>query len=88
MNDTDELRKAMVSDINNQVQSLDPDMERERLEEEHGQVWDTEELTSDFEVRGFMASFCMVKRKADGVFGSIAFQDRPRFYFNFVADSF
>ena len=59
---------------------------REALEGQYGQVWDTEELRQSFEVIGFLAPLVVVRRKADGVKGSLEFQHTPRFYFNFVAD--
>jgi hypothetical protein len=33
---------------------------------------------------GFLAPLVVVRRRADGVKGSLEFQDRPRIYFNFV----
>jgi hypothetical protein len=60
---------------------------REAVEAEHGPVWDTAELTRDFAVIGFMAPLVVVRRKSDGVKGSLEFQHGPpRLYFNFVAD--
>lgn len=56
---------------------------REALEAEHGQVWDTSELARDFVIVGFMAPLVVVKRKTDGVKGSLEFQHQPRFYFRF-----
>lgn len=56
---------------------------RERLEAEYGQVWDTAELTKDFEVIGFAAPLVVVRRKSDGKKGSLEFQPHPRFYFHF-----
>lgn len=53
------------------------------LESRYGQVWDTAQLTADFEVLGFMAPLVVVKRKSDGQIGSLEFQGSPRFYFNF-----
>jgi hypothetical protein len=50
------------------------------------QRWTTDELREEFEVIGFMAPFCVVRRKADGKKGSMEFTHNPRFYFNFVAD--
>lgn len=47
------------------------------------QRWTTDQLQEDFEVLGFMAPFCMVRRKADGVKGSLMFTHSPRVYFNF-----
>lgn len=59
---------------------------REALEAEHGKVWDTNELTAEFTVTGFLDPLVVVRRKADGVVGSLEFQHSPRFYFNFKAD--
>jgi hypothetical protein len=56
---------------------------REALEARHGQVWNTQELTRDYEVLGFAAPYVVVRRRVDGVRGSLEFQHAPRFYFNF-----
>lgn len=56
---------------------------RQDLEEKHGQVWSTDEITEDFTVLGFMAPFVIVRRKSDGIKGSLEFQHNPRFYFGF-----
>ena len=56
---------------------------RRGLESEYGQVWSTSELTQDFTVRGFLAPYCMVTRKSDGARGTMEFNARPRFYFDF-----
>lgn len=56
---------------------------RDELSRDFGDVWDTSELQDKFEVLGFLAPFCVVRRKADGVKGSLLFQHEPRFYFNF-----
>lgn len=45
--------------------------------------WTTDQLQEDFEVLGFMAPYVAVKRKADGVKGSLEFTHNPRVYFNF-----
>jgi hypothetical protein len=55
---------------------------REALEAKHGQVWDTDQLSEDFEAIGFMAPLIVVRRRADGLKGSLEFQHSPRFYFN------
>lgn len=60
---------------------------RSTLEAAHGRVWTTQELAEDFEVIGFMAPLVVVRRKSDGMKGSLEFQHHPRFYFNFIADS-
>ena len=74
MDETEGLRKEMT--------------ERERLEERHGRVWDTQELSRDFEVLGFytMAPYVIVRKKKNGVKGTLIFQHAPRFYFSFVRD--
>ena len=59
---------------------------RAELEAEHGEVWNLDELQRDFEVEGFLAPFVVVKRRGDGVVGSLMFQHMPRFYFRFVPD--
>jgi len=78
--ETEALRRELVNEINSNRG------EREQLEKEYGQVWDTQELSQDFDVKGFMAPFVVVKRKSDGVVGSLEFQHSPRYYFNFVED--
>lgn len=57
---------------------------RPALEAEHGQVWDTSELQVDYDVLSFLAPFVMVRRKSDGVMGTLRFQASPRFYFAFA----
>jgi hypothetical protein len=56
---------------------------RERLEAQYGQVWDTEQLTADFEILDFATPRVFVVRKSDDAPGHLYFQDHPRFYFNF-----
>lgn len=77
MDPTEQIRKDLCEKINN-----DPG-EREAIEEQYGQVWDTQQLQEDFKVLGFMAPFVTVIRKSDGVRGALAFQHMPRYYFNF-----
>ncbi len=77
---TEAARRERLAEINAEPGS------REALEAQHGQVWDGEQLRQDFEVIGFLAPLVVVRRKADGVKGSLEFQHMPRFYFNFVAD--
>lgn len=76
---TEELRRQRLAEINGAPGS------REALEAVHGQVWDTEQLTKDFEVKGFMAPLVVVRRRSDNVKGSLEFQHNPRFYFSFQA---
>lgn len=75
---TEDIRRAMVIEINAEPGS------REALEAEHGQVWDTDDLRRDFEVTGFMAPLVGVRRRSDGVRGSLMFQHAPRLYFSFT----
>ena len=74
---TESTRREMTAEINANPGS------RESLEAKHGQVWDTTELQEQFEVTGFMAPFVGVRRRCDGVKGSLMFQASPRFYFKF-----
>ena len=57
---------------------------REALEAEFGQVWDTKQLSENFDVIGFGAPLVEVVRKSDGAHGSLMFQHGPpRLYFDF-----
>ena len=84
--ETEEIRRQRLVAINSTVESHDPNTERQRLEAQYGQVWDTAQLSNDFEVLGFAAPYVVVTRKSEGRKGSLEFQHMPRFYFNFVLD--
>jgi hypothetical protein len=73
---TEPIRRERLAEINAEPGS------REALEIQYGQVWDTSELGRDFQVLGFMAPLVVVRRRSDGVRGSLEFQHHPRFYFN------
>jgi hypothetical protein len=75
MDETENIRRAMLA-------SGQP----QRDLAEAKQRWDTDQLRAEFEVIGFMAPFVVVKRKSDGVKGSMEFVHSPRVYFNFVPD--
>jgi len=75
------LRRLRLAEINAQPGS------REALEAQYGQVWDTSNLPRTSRCWGFLAPYVAVRRKADGVKGSLEFQHNPRWYFNFVPDS-
>ena len=77
---TEALRRLRLEELNRAPGS------REALEARYGHVWSTDELARDFDVIGFMAPFVVVKRRSDGVVGSLEFQHQPRVYFNFEAD--
>jgi len=85
---TEGIRRAAVTMLNQSVESNDPIDERTRLENEYGQVWDTSELTCDFEVKAFLAPFISVKKKDTGENGTLLFQHMPRFYFEFRPSGF
>ena len=76
IDETEPIRRERLAEIN-----LVPGS-REALEAEYGQVWDTGQLVQDFEAIGFMAPLIVVRRRSDGVKGSLEFQHSPRFYFN------
>ena len=74
---TEAARRERLAEIN-----AEPN-ERASLEAHHGQVWNTRELAHDFIIVGFAAPLVIVRRKVDGVRGSLEFQNQPRFYFSF-----
>lgn len=74
---TESLRRERLAEIN-----LEPGS-REALEAQYGEVWTTDELREHFDVIGFMAPLVVVRRKADGVKGSLEFQNAPRLFFSF-----
>jgi len=84
--ETEEVRRSRLAVINSRVETHDSNAERKRLEAQYGRVWDTAQLSEDFEVLGFMAPFVVVRSKSDGRKGSLEFQHHPRFYFSFVLD--
>jgi hypothetical protein len=74
---TEAIRRERLVEINAAPGS------REALEAKHGQVWDTDQLSDEFQVLGFLAPVVVIRRRSDGVKGSLEFQHSPRFYFNF-----
>ena len=74
---TEAIRRQQLVEIN-----ADPGS-RAALEAKHGQVWDTSELQDEFQALGFMAPYIIVRRRSDGVKGSLMFQANPRYYFSF-----
>ena len=77
---TEDARRALVAEVNCEL------AERATLETRYGRVWNTSELTNDFEVLEFAAPFVIVRRKADKKLGSLMFQHCPRYYFSFQED--
>jgi len=83
---TEGARRQMVHIIN---ATLSPD-EQQRYHQlcvDYGEdnVWDTNGVQRVFEVTGFLAPFCTVRRKSDNVKGTLQFCHSPRFYFDFQA---
>ena len=74
------MRRDLVERVNANA------AERQALEAEYGQVWDTAELQANFEVVGFAAPLVIFVEKATGKRGSLFFQHRPRLCFGFQAD--
>ena len=86
MSDPTEMpRRTMIAEITSEIESNDEDRERARLQVKYGvgNVWDTSEVTREFEITGFLAPFCAAIRRSDGKEGLLQFQHDPRFYFNF-----
>lgn len=83
---TEEIRRAGVESIGRAVAAM-PDP-RKTLEDLHGKdnVWDGYQLAEQFEVIGFLAPLVIVKRKSDGVKGTMYFSHRPRLYFGFMPE--
>lgn len=90
---TEHMRKQEIVEINvastvvNAVAEelgIPPEeLARQRLSEQYGQVWNTEEMSRDFVAVGFMAPYVVVRRKSDGKEGTLTFQHSPRFYYDF-----
>ena len=74
---TEPIRRERLVEINSEPGT------REALEAQYGQVWTTDELSEEFEVIGYSAPLVVVRRKDNGVKGSLEFQHQPRYYFNF-----
>jgi hypothetical protein len=77
---TETIRRSLVQQINSDAG------DRERLEAQYGQVWDTTELQHDFEVLSFAAPLIVVRERSTGRMGSLFFQHSPRLYWGFSPD--
>lgn len=76
IDETEPYRHSRVAELNAEAE------ERSATEEKHGQVWNTVELSDEFDMLGFSAPFVVVVRKSDNQKGSLEFQHSPRYYFN------
>ena len=81
MDALDQVRVERLVGINSEPRN------RDALEAVYGRVWDTAQLTAEFEVLGFLAPFVVVQRRSDRQRGSLEFQISPRLYFNLVLDT-
>ena len=59
MDALDQVRVERLVEINSEPRN------REALEAVYGRVWDTAQLTAEFEVLGFLAPFVVVQRRSD-----------------------
>ena len=73
MRDPDGLRRAAIASGES----------ARNLAADTGPRWTTAELAAEFEVIGFAAPYAVVRRRADGVTGSLEFTHDPRVYFGF-----
>jgi hypothetical protein len=76
---TEAARRQLCAQINAKPSS------RESLEVQYGQVWDTEQLKTEFIVQSFLAPFIFATRRSDNQDGTLLFQHAPRYYFGFDA---
>jgi hypothetical protein len=72
--ETEAMRRVMAQDINSRKDN------RDQLEKEHGEVWDTDQLRERFNVQAFAAPFVVAVDRTTGRMGSLVFQHWPRFY--------
>jgi hypothetical protein len=79
--ETEPYRRRRVAEL--AAQQTD---NRKELEQRHGRVWNTAELGRDYEVKGFMAPYVIVRCKATDKLGSMEFQHEPRYYFGYQPD--
>jgi hypothetical protein len=75
--DVDDIRRTML-------QTGQPHAD---LASDAGPTWSTAQLQDEYEVLRFAAPFVVVRRRADGVRGSLEFTHAPRVYFGWRADS-
>lgn len=76
MDDTGIMRRAYITSG-----LVDEDLKDAETAGE--KTWTTAEMAAEFDVIGFAAPFVVVRRKADGVEGSLEFRHSPRVYFGF-----
>jgi hypothetical protein len=58
-----------------------PDV-HQAIQEDGGECWTTDELQEEFEVLGFMAPFCVARRRETREKGALTFVHHPRLYYH------
>jgi hypothetical protein len=53
------------------------------LQKRYGAVWDTRGLAAEFTITAIIGDRIVVRRKADGVVGTLTVQEQPRYYHSF-----
>ena len=81
MDETEGIRRQELAQ-----QQAEGVQQREALVAKYGLVLDAKELMVEYEVLGFMAPYCTVRRRSDGQLGSFKFRHNPRYYYDFQAD--
>jgi hypothetical protein len=81
--------QTIVDILNDQYGHLESGEARAALEAYYtvNNVWNTEEVATEFEISHFEPPYIYVIRKSDGIHGTLMFLDAPRFYFSFNAES-
>jgi hypothetical protein len=79
MNDvTEPIRRKRLAEINAVPLS------RTKLEAKYERIWNTQQLTEEFVVTAFIAPLVVVRRKTDNAIGSLEFQNKPRFFYDWM----
>jgi len=53
---------------------------------DNDEQWDAKQVQERFEVLSFAAPYVVVRRRSDGVKGTLQFNHDPRIYFNFISE--
>jgi len=78
--------QLLVTTLRDYYAGRDPEDVFRDLQEKYGETWNDAELLRDFGVQFFDGPRVHVIRKKDGVRGTVAFIDSPRFYFSFIPE--
>lgn len=75
IDDTEQIRRALAPVINQ--------LTDDEIPTPH---WTRDQMEAEFEVKGFMAPFVVVRQKSTGQLGSLEFRHLPRVYFGWEPD--